>query len=96
MAFATARVKRQRMSPSGTAAAVESQAISQSRALVPIVLARRPSGRAHADFLAHLIATRREVPQTRARRRAEPGEVARVYRAALARPAPRPVLSRSL
>jgi hypothetical protein len=50
----------------------------------------------HAAFLVHLIATRRELPQTRARRRAEPGEAARAYGDRLARPAARPVLSRSL
>jgi hypothetical protein len=56
----------------------------------------RSSGRAHAAFLVHLIATRRELPQTRARRRAEPADAARAYRARLARPVARPVLSRSL
>jgi hypothetical protein len=70
----------------------------QSTALVPIAPARTVprAGRAHAAFLVHLIATRRELPQTRARRRAEPDEAARAYRAGLDRPAPRPVLSRSL
>jgi hypothetical protein len=77
---------------------MERQAIGQSGALVPIAPTRptRTSGRAHATFLVHLIATRRELPQTRARRRTEPAEAARAYRAGLARPAPRPVLSRSL
>lgn len=77
---------------------MESQATGQSRALVPIAPTRpaRTSGRAHAPFLVHLIATRRELPQTRARRRADPGEAARAYGARLARPNPRPVLSRSL
>ena len=56
----------------------------------------RTSGRTHAAFLVHLIATRRELPQTRARRRTEPGEAARAYRAGIARPAAHPVLSRSL
>jgi hypothetical protein len=86
------------MSRDGTAAAMEHQSIGQSRALVPIAPARpaRTSGRAHAAFLVHLIATRRELPQTRARRRTEPGEAARAYRAGLARAAARPVLSRSL
>ena len=32
-----------------------------------------------ADFLAHLIATREGLPQTRARRRAEPAEAAAAY-----------------
>jgi len=76
---------------------MERQSIRQSTALVPIAPTRpvRSSGRAHAAFLVHLIATRRDQPQTRARRRTEPGEAARAYRAGLARPAARPVLSRS-
>jgi hypothetical protein len=65
---------------------------------VPIAPVRpvRPAGRAHAAFLVHLIATRRELPQTRVRRRVEPSEAARAYRAGLARPALRPVLFRSV
>lgn len=38
--------------------------------------ARHPS----APFVAHLLATRMQAPQTRARRRAEPKEVLAVYR----------------
>lgn len=34
-----------------------------------------------APFLAHLIATRERAPQTRERRRAEPGEASAAYRA---------------
>ncbi len=77
---------------------MEPRVSGQSRALVPIAPTRpaRTSGRAHAAFLVHLIATRRELPQTRARRRTEPAEAARAYRAGLARPAARPMLSRSL
>jgi hypothetical protein len=77
---------------------MEKQGLGQSTALVPIapVRTQRPAGRAHAAFVVHLIATRRELPQTRARRRAAPDEAARVYRAGAARAAPRPVLSRSL
>jgi hypothetical protein len=77
---------------------MERQSIEPSKALVPISPAR-PTGtstRAYASFVVHLIATRRELPQTRARRRTEPADAARAYRAGLARPAPRPVLSRSL
>jgi hypothetical protein len=57
-----------------------------NNALVPIA----PSGekptamvgqRAHADFIAHLIATAAQAPQTRARRRAEPQAALAVYRA---------------
>jgi hypothetical protein len=77
---------------------MENQRLGQSTALVPIAPARarlRPVGRAHAAFLAQLIATRRGLPQTRARRRTEPADATRAYAIALARP-PRPVLSRSL
>jgi hypothetical protein len=55
-------------------------------ALVPVAQTRRdrpaPSadGRANADFVAHLIATAAQVPQTRARRRAEPQDAAAAYR----------------
>ena len=41
----------------------------------------RPSGRANADFLAHLIATAVQAPQTRVRRRAEPAQAVAAYRA---------------
>jgi len=77
---------------------MEKQGLGQSTALVPIVPPRtqRPAGRAHATFLVHLIATRRDLPQTRVRRRAEPDEATRAYRAGAARAVPRPVLSRSL
>ena len=56
------------------------------RALM-VVEAPRPSERApqstrhpSAAFVAHLIATRMQAPQTRARRRAEPEEAISVYR----------------
>jgi hypothetical protein len=57
-----------------------------NNALVPIAPSGEkpaaPAGqRAHADFLAHLIATAAQVPQTRARRRAEPQAALAVYRA---------------
>jgi hypothetical protein len=71
-------------------------------ALVPVAPApaadavARPTRRALADFLAHLIATDRQAPQTRTRRRVEPDEAARAYRDGLARPVAGPVLSRSL
>ena len=49
-----------------------------SNALVPLAPTDRDSGRLrasrrpNADFIAHLIATAAQAPQTRARRRAEP------------------------
>ena len=72
-------------------------------ALVPVVpTARmaadwRAASRPNADFVAHLIATSTQAPQTRTRRRATPDEATAVYRAL----APRPsalgrALSRSL
>lgn len=62
---------------------------STGRALVPLA----PEAEVHshrtpprsATFLAHLIATARQVPQTRERRRAEPGEAIAAYTATLAR-----------
>ena len=59
---------------------------SDSRALVPVAPAaapERPLGRRpSAVFLAHLIASAQQVPQTRARRRAEPADAMAAYRAA--------------
>lgn len=64
--------------------------IAPGRALVPVAeprraqtsLARpRPLAR-HAAFYAHLIATRAQAPQTRARRRIEPAEGVSTYRVA--------------
>jgi len=55
-------------------------------ALVPLVSpdrdgARLDAGRrANADFIAHLIATSAQEPQTRARRRASPDEAVAAYR----------------
>jgi hypothetical protein len=74
------------------------ESIGHSRALVPVAWTPpvRPAGRAQAAFLVHLIATRRDLPQTRARRRADPAEATRAYRARFTRPPARPVLSRSL
>lgn len=58
----------------------------ESRALVvvrPVAeVAHEPTGSYRpAAFLAHLIATKNQLPQTRERRRAEPGEVIAAYRA---------------
>jgi hypothetical protein len=54
-----------------------------------------PSGRPSATFLAHLIATTQQAPQTRQRRRAEPKGACARY--ALARdPSPAPVPLRSM
>jgi hypothetical protein len=59
--------------------------VKASRALVVIAPADREAratataSRPNADFLAHLIATAAKVPQTRARRRAEPNEAIAAY-----------------
>ncbi len=73
-----------------------------SYALVPVALScekpAAPAGRrANADFIAHLIATAASVPQTRARRRAEPQQALAAYRALGQWPTePGRTLSRSL
>jgi hypothetical protein len=62
-----------------------------SRSLVPVAssaLNDAPLSRLRpaASFLAHLIATAQQAPQTRARRQAEPGEASARYAATAARP----------
>jgi hypothetical protein len=62
------------------------QADRTMTALIPIAVASRerprprPERRTNADFIAHLVATATQAPQTRARRRAEPMEAAVAYR----------------
>lgn len=72
-------------------------------ALVPLVhidpaaATVRPGPRANADFVAHLIATKTQAPQTRARRRAEPEQAVAAYGAVGQWPIPLGrTLSRSL
>jgi hypothetical protein len=65
---------------------ISGQEISLRNALVPIALVanadKSPAGgRPSADFIAQLIATKIQAPQTRARRRAEPSEATAAYRA---------------
>ncbi|HTG20829.1 MAG TPA: hypothetical protein VK681_12355 [Reyranella sp.] len=55
-----------------------------SNALVPLakvdqVATVRPTSRANADFVAHLIATSAQAPQTRARRRANSEDAIAAY-----------------
>ncbi len=61
--------------------------VTPSRALVPVAAPRReddrPQGRPASYFVAHLIATHDQVPQTRERRRVEPGEAIAAYAARL-------------
>jgi len=65
-----------------TAPAGESRALV---ALTPAAAAWPPSeSHRQAAFLAHLIATKDQLPQTRERRRAEPAEAIAAYRAGAA------------
>jgi hypothetical protein len=75
-----------------------SDAARAGTALVPMKAPGQlpPPRRALATFVAHLIANAQQAPQTRMRRRAEPDEAVRRYRAALAPQARRAVISRSL
>jgi len=62
----------------------------ESRALVslaphPDASEVQQAGYRNAAFLAHLIATKEQHPQTRERRRAEPNEALAAYRATAAR-----------
>jgi hypothetical protein len=74
-----------------------------STALVPIAASDspapldHPAARPRADFLAQLIATLAQAPQTRVRRRAEPGEAVAAYGARARLPLPKQhTLSRCL
>jgi len=82
-----------RSSHRGPAACEADAPASEGRALIPVA-APAPGGRSGirtrcplAGFLAHLIATQTQAPQTRARRRAEPEEALALYGIALIRPA---------
>ena len=64
-------------------------ALASGRALVPTTLSGPGTGHIvgqapPAAFLAQIIATALKAPQTRARRRAEPGDASTVYSAAAA------------
>jgi hypothetical protein len=68
---------------------------AQSRALVPVTASRPRAGamarpRPSAPFLAHLIATAQQAPQTRGRRRAEPADACAAYAAASSAVVPAP------
>ena len=75
--------------PSGLPAqGAEAAPAGESRALValtPAAATYKPSdSHRQAAFLAHLIATKGQLPQTRERRRAEPAEAIAAYRASAA------------
>ena len=62
------------------AAPSETRALIAVEAAVPSESSPRISGRPGAPFLAQLIATQMQAPQTRARRRVEPEEGVAAYR----------------
>jgi hypothetical protein len=67
------------------------------RAAAQTVANVRATSRANADFVAHLIATSAQAPQTRARRRADPEDAIAAYDALGHWPTPAGrTLSRSL
>lgn len=62
----------------------QTTAPQDSRALTviaPPAARETPAARGDAAFLAHLIATKAQVPQTRTKRRVEPAEAIAAYRA---------------
>jgi hypothetical protein len=84
-ALATGRDVRKPLSQNDTGGVLEMN--QPSRALVALTPAAGLNGPLtatyrQAAFLAHLIAVKDQMPQTRARRRAEPGEALAAYRAA--------------
>jgi hypothetical protein len=71
-------------SAGASSSAAAAEAPTESRALVAIAAAvprEPPLPYRHAPFLAHLIATKEQLPQTRERRRASPQEAIAAYRA---------------
>ena len=77
--------------PREVASAPRGARTSESRALIPLQPIERSDtplrARPQAAFLAHLIATKEQAPQTRERRRAEPQDAMALYAAATAGPA---------
>jgi hypothetical protein len=75
-----------------TRTATREPKVAGTRALValqPAAPSERPMHtRAQATYLAHLIATQQQLPQTRERRRAEPAHAIAAYAAADGGPAP--------
>jgi hypothetical protein len=67
------------MSRFGTGDALLSNALVPLAHTDPAAAPPRSTGRAKADFVAHLIATFAQLPQTRARRRAEPAHAIAAY-----------------
>ena len=72
----------------------ESRALIAIEAPIPVERSPRVTRHSAAAFVAQLIATQMQAPQTRARRRAEPGEATAVYRSMMKPVIPRRVFSR--
>ena len=85
------------MSRFGTEEVLVSNALVPLANSEPATATPRAAVRANADFVAHLIATSAQAPQTRVRRRAEPDEAVAAYGALGHWPTPAGrTLSRSL
>jgi hypothetical protein len=80
-AFAS-RTSRQGPAEPCAASPIESRALITIEAPAPSDRTATATRRPLAAFLAHLIATQSQAPQTRARRRAEPEDVVGLYLAA--------------
>ena len=80
--ISTAAGMRRRPSEAHDAEApeAESRALIAIEATAPGERSPRVTRHASSSFLAQLIANKMQAPQTRARRRAEPGEASAVYR----------------
>jgi len=67
--------------PSREAQATAPQDSRALTVIAPPAAREAPATRGDAAFLAHLIATKAQVPQTRTKRRVEPAEAIAAYRA---------------
>ena len=67
--------------PAAAASPVESASRALTVIAAPAEREHAPQTRGDAAFLAHLIATKAQAPQTRAKRRVEPEEAIAFYRA---------------
>jgi hypothetical protein len=84
---ASSRMRSAARETAASEAAKADASVSSSRALIPLSPVRYSERtqtvvRQPANFLAHLIATKQSIPQTRERRRVEPNVAASIYAAA--------------
>ncbi len=86
---AATAARARRLPPASSNAPEAAETSSRQLATVaPVELEARPfqvAGRPLATFVAHLIATDRQLPQTRVHRRVDPGEAIGAYAATTAR-----------